>query len=170
MSHITQKHNHRMVEVRRDLWGSCDLTLHSGTRSLRRRLHHLSEQPVPRLSSTQHRSACWCAEGTSRVCVFVSTTICPDTGHHWQGPDSIFFTLSLQVFMDMDEIPLNLLFSRWSSSNSQLSQPLLKGDVPQALKHLDGSTLDLFQKANVPLALRSPVLDQDCRCSLINTE
>lgn len=80
MSHITQKHNHRMVEVRRDLWGSCDLTLHSGTRSLRRRLHHLSEQPVPWLSSTQHRSACWCAEGTSRVCVFVSTTFVQTLG------------------------------------------------------------------------------------------
>ena len=70
----------------------------------------------------------------------------------------------------MDEISLNLLFSRWSISNSQLSQPLLRGEVLQALKHLDGSTPDSFQNAKVPLALRSPVLDQDCKCSLIKTE
>jgi len=47
---------------------------------------------------------------------FAPTASC--SGLHLQEPGSVIFELSLQAFRDIDEIPLNLLFSRLNSPSS----------------------------------------------------
>lgn len=53
----------------------------------------------------------WCSEGT--CCVPISSG--SGTGHYWAELGSSFLAPSLQGIVDIEEIPLNLLFSRPSS-------------------------------------------------------
>ena len=53
----------------------------------------------------------------------MSFASCPVTGHHWQEPDSVFFTHSyiyslIHLFTWIDKILLSLLFSRMNSPSS----------------------------------------------------
>ena len=52
---------------------------------------------------------------------FVPIASWPVTGHHWKQPDSIFFAPSLQPFIYIDEVPLEL--SLLKTEQSQLFQP-----------------------------------------------
>lgn len=52
------------------------------------------------------------------VSPFVPSTSCSASGHLKEDPGSDLFAPSLQIFVDIDEIPLNLLFSGLHSPNS----------------------------------------------------
>ena len=81
-----------------------------------------------------------------------------------EEPGSSLLAPSLQVFMDIEEIPL---FSRLSSPSCQ---PLLTGEVLQSLHHLGGPLLDSLQYVQVSLVLTSPELEQYSRLNLISDE
>lgn len=148
--------------------------LHPGGfwRSLWRKFHNLPQQPMPvfhHLCNTQVLPDNWIEPP---VFWFVLPTSCPGTGHHWKEPGSVFFAPSLQVFIDVDEIPLKppLHQAEWS----QLYQPLLSGEMFQSFHCLDGSTLDSFQyvhgtywgprtEYSTP-AVASPVLSRGEEC------
>lgn len=57
-------------------------------------------------------------EGELLVLQFASISSCPGTEHYCEEPGSIFFTTSLQLFTDIDEIPLSFLFPRLNHSSS----------------------------------------------------
>ena len=64
----------------------------------------------------------------------------PVTGHHWQEPVSVLSAPSLQVFIHVDEIPLEP--SLLQAEQPWLSQPLLVGEMLQSFNHLHGPLLD----------------------------
>ena len=86
---------------------------------------------------------------------FVPIASGPVAGHHWKEPGSISFAPSLQVFIDIEKIPLSLL----QAEQFQLSQPFFIGEVLQHLHHLCGPLLDSLQSVHVSVVLRSPELD-----------
>ena len=77
------------------------------------------------------------------VLQFVPIASGPVTGHHWKVPGSICFTLSLQVFICIDEIRPEP--SLLQAEQSQLSWPFLTVQVLQSLDNLSGPLLDSFQ-------------------------
>ena len=79
------------------------------------------------------------------------------TEHHGIEPGSIFFTPSVQVFTDIDNITPEP--SVLQTGQSQLSQPFLNGEMLQSLHHLHGPSLDSLQYVRVSLVPGSPELD-----------
>lgn len=78
----------------------------------------------------------------------------PSTGHHWKDSESIFFTPSQLVFINIDNITFELPLLQ--AKHLQVSQPLLKGEILQSLYHLlGGPLLDSFQYTHVSLILGS---------------
>lgn len=63
-------------------------------------------------SHTHSKKALPAVPGAPPVLQFVHTASYPVTGQHWKQPASIFIALSLQVFVNIDETLLRLLFSR----------------------------------------------------------
>lgn len=57
-----------------------------------------SVQPVLVLDKTHRKNVSWCSARPS--CVQFVSTACPVTGHHWKEPGSVFFTATLQRFID----------------------------------------------------------------------
>lgn len=51
------------------------------------------------------------------VLQFVPIVSCPVSGHQWEKSDSIFFTALYQVFLNIDKIPLSLLFSKMNRTH-----------------------------------------------------
>lgn len=86
---------------------------------------------------------------------FAPVASLPVTGHCWEESGSISPVASHQKSIHIDEISLNFLFSRLA----QLCQPLLLCQMLQALNHLCGPLLDLFQYVCVFLLLGSPGLE-----------
>ena len=70
--------------------------------------------------------------------------------------------------MDTDDILLRTPLLQ--TEQSQLSQPLLTGEVLQSLHHLGGPLLDSLQYVQVSLVLTSPELEQYSRLNLISDE
>lgn len=62
---------------------------------------------------------------------FVSVASRPVPGHHWEESSSIFFAPSLQVFIHIDEVPLEPALLQ--AEQPQLSQPLLIAEMLQSL-------------------------------------
>jgi len=83
-------------------------------------------------------SAAWCSEGAP-VPQFVPIFSGPGTGHYWKEPGSILFSLFLQIYTLMRP-PWASFLPDWA----ELSQPLLTGEVFQALQHFGGPVLDIF--------------------------
>lgn len=52
-----------------------------------------------------HTAQNCCLEAEPPLFQFVLIAFSPGAGHHWKETDSIFSSLSLQVFVDFDEIP-----------------------------------------------------------------
>ena len=59
--------------------------------------------------TTQHSSAAWCSEGDP-VLPLVPMASCPGTGQYWEEPGCVLLAHSIQVFMDIDGIPVSLCF------------------------------------------------------------
>lgn len=78
---------------------------------------------------------------------------CLVTGHHWKQLGSIFFAPSLQVFTDFDKITPDPPLLQ--AEQSQLSQPLLPGEVLQSFS----PSLDSHHYVHVSLGLGSPELN-----------
>lgn len=88
-----------MMETPQPFWATCG-----------------SAQPLAHWKSISR-----CSEETSCVSVSASGSV---TGHHSEEPGSFFFTSYPQVFVDIDKIPLSLLFSKLKSPNFSLSSTL----------------------------------------------
>ena len=119
-------------------------------RSPRRRTHDLCVTCATALSPAQHRSA----SGGQRF-QFVPVASFPSTGHHRQESDSILFASSLQLSIDMDEVPLSLL-------SSQLNTPLLSFPHKRGVPVPSSSyvlTFNPFQYVHASLVLEGPELD-----------
>lgn len=72
----------------------------------------------------------------------------PAPGNHRKQPGTIFFTPSIQVFIDIDKIPPEPSFSS-SREISQLFQPFLSGEMLYAFNHLQGPSLAGLQYVHV---------------------
>jgi len=97
---------------------------------------------------------------------FVPIASHPTTGNHWKKPGSIFLGPSFQVFVQMDEIPLSLLFSRL---NSPLSQSFSQERSSSLLIFMVPS-LDGLQHVHVSLVLGSPALAPELQMCLTSAE
>lgn len=110
------------------------------------KLHNISGQPVPiRVKNT----VCWCLDGSFSAPVCAHCLI----SWYWASLNKAWLChlgTFLQVLMDIDEIPLSLLFSSWAAPALLAS---LSGEVLQALHHLRGPLLDSFQHVQLSLVL-----------------
>lgn len=77
-----------------------------------RRLHNLSAKPMPVLSNLHSTEVLPGVQRKPLVLHFC--THCILSWHHWEEHISDLFAPSLHVFMDTDEILLNLLFTLWT--------------------------------------------------------
>lgn len=83
---------------------------------------------------------------------------CPVTGVQGSEPGSVFFTCSLQVFIDIDNTnPESFLLRTYES---QFSQPSVNGEMLLFLNDLHGPSLKSLPYTHVCLVLRSPELTQ----------
>ena len=88
-----------------------------------------SGQPVPVLCHTYSKEMLPDVQIERLVFQLVHSAFCPGTGHHLQESVSVLFAPSFQVFIEIDEFPLSLLFSRLSSPSSlSLSSRCCKPD------------------------------------------
>ena len=99
-------------------------------RSPWRRLHSLYGKPVPVLHYLHSTDVLTGVQREPPILPCVLITSCPGTGHHWQEPASILFAHPLQVSVDIDEIPLSILFSKLNT----VSSPTLSNPVHKLLK------------------------------------
>ena len=80
-----------------------------------RSLSILSGQRVPVFCHLHRTEVLLDVQREHLVFQFMPIASCLGTEHHWKEPGSILFTSSLQEFIHIDEISLNLLFSRLKS-------------------------------------------------------
>jgi len=99
---------------------------HSGSfwRSLGRRFHSLSWKSVPVLCYLQCTEVLSDSHTEPPASHFVPTVSCPGTGNHWKESGSFFLEPSLQVFIDMVEIPPSLHFPKLKSFSSLSLLPI----------------------------------------------
>lgn len=79
---------------------------------------------------------------------FVPTVSCPITGHHWNELGSIF-TLSLQVFVHIDENSSSAEPSLLQDEQIQVSQPFFRGDTLLSLHYLCEPLLGSLQYIHI---------------------
>jgi len=90
---------------------------------------------------------------------FVTNASCSGTGHHWKQIGSFFFVLSVQLFINSDEILPEPPVVQ--AEQSQIPQTLQTGEVLQTLDHLGGFPLDSFQCIHVCLVQWDPEWDTE---------
>lgn len=135
-------------------------------RSLRRIPHSLWAACVNALSLTQHSSASWCSEGISCVPIVLIASG-PGTGHQWNVPGSVLFAPSLQVFVDISEIPLSFLHAE----QPQLFLRLLKGEVcPSPINYFSGPLCDFLQCVCVSLVPQNQTQLSRCASPVLSRE
>ena len=98
---------------------------------------------------------------------FVPRASGPGTGHLCLEPSSVLSSPSPQVFTDVSEIPLSLLFSRLSSPSSQ---PLLTGKVLQSYQHLGGLPWTLSSTPRDLMYWGTQNWTQHSKCGTTNAE
>jgi len=146
---IAESQNHRMVEVGRDLWGSCSPTslpkqghLHQAAQDCvqvgfeylqRRRLCSLPGQPVPVLHHPQSKEVPRVQLELPRL-QFVPVAPCPVAGHHWKESGPVLLTPTLKIFRGISKVPSQP--SLLQATQAWLPRPLLVGEMLQSPHHL----------------------------------
>ncbi|KAJ7396540.1 hypothetical protein BTVI_144359 [Pitangus sulphuratus] len=78
---------------------------------------------------------------------FLPIAFCPTAWHHQEDPGSIILTPSLQILIDIDDVPSHL--SRLEAEKAQLPQPSLIKEMLQSTNHLHNPSLDSLQELHV---------------------
>lgn len=105
---------------------------------------------TPQLYHSHSKEVLLPVQMESTALQFVPIASYSGPGHHWKGPGSVTFALSLQVFTDIDEIPLTLLFSKM---NSPSSLSLTVGEVLKSCDNRGDPLMDSLQYIQVFLVL-----------------
>jgi len=163
-----------MPEVRRDLWKSSgpipllkqghlervaqDHVKTSSEYLQGWRLPKLPGKPIPVLGHSHSKDVFPDVQMAPPVFQFVPVASGPVTRHHWKEPGPVVFAPSLQLFLDIGEIPPEP--SLLQVKQSQISQSFLIGMMFSFLHHLCDILLDSFQQIHVSLVLGSPELDR----------
>ena len=99
----------------------------------------------------------FCVQTEFPIFSVVPTASWPVSRHYWERSCSLIFIPSHQVLTEMQKIPCEP--SLLQEEHSQLSQPLLRGEMLRFLHCLHGPSLDLLRYVHVSLVLGSPELE-----------
>ena len=131
------------------------------------RLHSRSQQPVPLFDRSHSKKAFLRLNGIS-VFKTVCVASCPFNGCHSEESGCTFSVLSHHVFIHIDKIPLNLLFSRLNGPSSFSLSLYVRCCSP--LSHPYGPSLGSLLEVRIFLVSRSPELDQALQMCLTSPE
>ena len=120
------------------------------------RPYYLSGQPVPVLGRPRRTEVFAGVQREPSVFQFVLSASGPATGYHWKEPGSVLMAPSLQVLLCSEKTHPEL--SLLQAEQSQLSQPLLIGEMLQSVHHHSGPALHFLQYVHVSSVLGSPEL------------
>jgi len=108
----------------------------------RRRIHSLSGQPVPVLCQPHSNEIPLCLGVELTVFQFLRIAPCSVAVHHQKESNSMDSILTLQLFINSDEIPFQS--SLLQAEQTQVSQLFLVTEMLQALYHLCCLPLNSF--------------------------